>query len=71
MPQFVQVTDNTGLNAGWKLEVSGTPFQTASGAELTGAELTLSGPRCVPSSIRNIRRVRFLQVLQSVLAHSS
>ncbi|RDX01499.1 hypothetical protein UR08_06775 [Listeria kieliensis] len=43
VPQFVQVTDNTGLNAGWNLEVSGTPFKTASGAELTGADLTLSG----------------------------
>ncbi|MHC5319386.1 WxL domain-containing protein [Listeria kieliensis] len=43
VPQFVQVTDNTGLNAGWNLEVSGTPFTTTSGAELTGAALTLSG----------------------------
>ncbi|WP_439443455.1 WxL domain-containing protein [Listeria aquatica] len=59
VPQFVQVTDNTGLNAGWNLEVSGTPFQTASGAELTGAALTLSGttlrskldPKYTPSTI--------------------
>ncbi|WP_167629748.1 WxL domain-containing protein [Listeria valentina] len=42
VPNFVQVTDNSGKNAGWTLEVSGSEFKNGD-AVLEGAELTLSG----------------------------
>ncbi|MDA1686173.1 WxL domain-containing protein, partial [Bacillus cereus group sp. m2-21] len=42
VPNFVQVTDNRGTNAGWKLSVTqNDQFKTADGKELTGATLTL------------------------------
>ncbi|HEK9101701.1 WxL domain-containing protein [Bacillus pfraonensis] len=42
VPNFVQVTDNRGTNAGWKLSVTQNgQFKTEKGAELTGAALTL------------------------------
>lgn len=44
VPTFVQVTDNRGSNAGWKLQVSNDQF--AAGAnELTGAVLTFKDAR--------------------------
>ncbi|EUJ27204.1 cell surface protein [Listeria floridensis FSL S10-1187] len=43
VPQYVQITDNTGLNQGWELMVSGTEFKSTSDKVLTGAELILSG----------------------------
>ncbi|RDX02013.1 WxL domain-containing protein [Listeria kieliensis] len=42
VPSYVQVTDNSGKNAGWTLEVSGSEFKNGD-AVLEGAELTLSG----------------------------
>lgn len=42
VPNFVQVTDNRGTNAGWKLTVKqNDQFTTADAKELTGATLTL------------------------------
>ncbi|MGM2786765.1 WxL domain-containing protein [Bacillus cereus group sp. Bce018] len=42
VPNFVQVTDNRGTNAGWKLTVKqNDQFKTADDKELTGATLTL------------------------------
>ncbi|MDF9580967.1 WxL domain-containing protein, partial [Bacillus paranthracis] len=42
VPNFVQVTDNRGTNAGWKLSVTqNDQFKTADNKELTGAALTL------------------------------
>ncbi|MBA3927715.1 WxL domain-containing protein [Listeria rustica] len=43
VPQYVQVTDNRGSNAGWNLTVSGTEFTNASSQTLAGATLTLGG----------------------------
>ncbi|MBA3927714.1 WxL domain-containing protein [Listeria rustica] len=40
VPSYVQVTDNRGSNAGWKLQVSNTQFASGSNM-LTGAELKL------------------------------
>ncbi|MHC5251315.1 WxL domain-containing protein [Listeria kieliensis] len=42
VPSYVQVTDNSGNNAGWTLGVSGTEFKNGEQV-LEGAELTLSG----------------------------
>ena len=41
VPNFVQVTDNRGTNAGWKLTVKQNDQFKAGNAELTGATLTL------------------------------
>ncbi|MEF7556567.1 WxL domain-containing protein [Bacillus thuringiensis] len=42
VPNYVQVTDNRGTNAGWKLSVTqNDQFKTADNKELTGAALTL------------------------------
>lgn len=42
VPNYVQVTDNRGTNAGWKLSVTqNDQFKTAEGRDLTGAALTL------------------------------
>ncbi|MGH1298666.1 WxL domain-containing protein [Bacillus pretiosus] len=42
VPNFLQVTDNRGTNAGWKLSVTqNDQFKTADNKELTGAALTL------------------------------
>ncbi|MGI2747673.1 WxL domain-containing protein [Bacillus cytotoxicus] len=42
VPNYVQLTDNRGTNAGWKLTVKqNDQFKTTNGAELTGAALTL------------------------------
>jgi hypothetical protein len=43
VPNYVQVTDNRGLNSGWSLSVSGTEFISGSHAVLEGATLTMSG----------------------------
>ncbi|MGX7151129.1 MULTISPECIES: WxL domain-containing protein [Enterococcus] len=54
LANFLQVTDNTGKNAGWTVNVTGTPFYEldASGKEikaneLTGAAITLEDPQIV------------------------
>ncbi|MGN4444741.1 WxL domain-containing protein [Bacillus cereus group sp. MYBK79-1] len=42
VPNYVQVTDNRGTNAGWKLSVTqNDQFKTTDNKELTGAALTL------------------------------
>ncbi|MGX7264843.1 WxL domain-containing protein [Enterococcus crotali] len=54
LANFLQVTDNTGKNAGWTVNVTGTPFYEldASGKEiqaneLAGAAITLEDPQIV------------------------
>ncbi|MCC2454350.1 WxL domain-containing protein [Bacillus cereus] len=62
VPNYVQVTDNRGTNAGWKLTVTqNEQFKTASNQELTGAALTLKNGTLnsasgndTPESVQNI-----------------
>jgi len=62
VPNYVQVTDNRGTNAGWKLTVTqNEQFKTASNKALTGAALTLKNGTLnsasgndAPESLQNI-----------------
>ncbi|CUB10913.1 hypothetical protein BN2127_JRS1_02699 [Bacillus cereus] len=62
VPNYVQVTDNRGTNAGWKLTVTQNgQFKTTSNQELTGAALTLkngilnsASGSDAPESLQNI-----------------
>ncbi|MFH4233977.1 WxL domain-containing protein, partial [Acinetobacter baumannii] len=62
VPNYVQVTDNRGTNAGWKLTVTqNEQFKTTSNQELTGAALTLkngilnsASGSDAPESLQNI-----------------
>lgn len=55
LANFLQVTDNTGANAGWNVSVTGSPFSEldatgnvkAGGHTLAGAKLTLNEPQIV------------------------
>lgn len=47
-PNFVQVTDNRGTNAGWKLQVQqGAQFSTAEDVELKGASISMENSNVV------------------------
>lgn len=54
LANFLQVTDNTGSNAGWNVKVSGTPFyelndagQEITTSQLAGAQINLTEPQVV------------------------
>lgn len=50
-PNFVQVTDNRGTEAGWTLQVKqNSQFKTADAQELTGAEITFKNGNVVTAS---------------------
>ncbi|MBO1305951.1 WxL domain-containing protein [Enterococcus sp. 669A] len=50
-PNFVQVTDNRGLETGWKLQVKQSgQFKTAEDQELTGAAITFKNGNVVTAS---------------------